>query len=940
MSINVKLAIPALIGMMIILIFIETYWKPIRLDMERTHFELNIQESLVLVESEVIRNLLENDLASVYAAMSSLDRQYQGRWYSLKLMDDQDKTIYPLFKNTQQPLPDNSDSIPVSYDLNVENIHLGKILFLADWGTQSKVVIGEINNIRNLILLLILVALMVTLFSQYQIVYVPLRRLVKATEQIAQGRLDDSLPVSSNDEIGELTQSFNAMMVELRFQKNALDQHAIVSTTDADGVIIYANQKFLNISEYTKQEILGKKHSVIKSDRHPREFFTQMWDTIKAGKVWQGEICNRSSTGKLYWVYSTIVPFVNEKGVCERYISIRTDISASKQIALDLQLAKEAAESGYRAKSDFLANMSHEIRTPMNAIIGFSDLAMSEGCGSQELQEYLEKIQSSSKLLLNLINDILDLSKIENGKMKIESICFDLPLVIEETMDVLGRQHQSKAVDFSVDIHPQVPSLLLGDPNRLGQVLINLVGNAFKFTERGRVSLEVSVENDMILFCVADTGIGMTKDQVETIFDAFTQADVSTTRGFGGTGLCTTISKYIVQQMGGRIWVESEPGVGSKFYFELPINVADELAIKQFNVTASPQSDYTSPRQFKVLLAEDVAVNARLVMLRLEKNGHQVDWVVNGEQAVAAAQSGEYDLVLMDVMMPVMNGRDATQAIRQNEPAGQHLPIIALTASVLEQDRKDCIASGMDAVEFKPINFNQLLRTMERQVKYSAVDNDQGLNSICEDRQDIDFSVLGDEVNYHQAMKQWGDPVAYVRALQTFARERGHIEKIRQSFSSKRDDMESARHAAHNMKGVAENLGMQNLSLILTVFERLLISEDVDGAERVFNSYCNVFNRVVDALQKLEIDYAPGITVKKISDTQQTLEQIQQLKSALATLNPDKVEPVLDRLREILPASEIEPIIQLVAVFDFKGAELKLATIESGYRTLEENLNA
>lgn len=912
-----------------------------RLDIERTSFRENIQELLTLEKSQIIHYLLESDLAAVYSAMDNLRLQYEGRWYQLKLSNETGKKLYPLFQNEQPQIPENHEFIAIHYALNVEGMDLGEISFLADWGKFSEAVIDEIDNIRNLILLLIIVALMVTLISQYHIVYKPLKRLVKATEQIAAGHLDNFLPIASNDEIGELTRSFNAMMVEIKFQKRALDYHAIVSTTDAEGLITYANKKFLDISQYELDEVIGRNHSLIKSDLHPREFFTNMWDTIQSGNVWQGEICNRSKNGNLYWVSSTIVPFINRQGVIERFISIRTDITRSKLIAQDLQVAKESAESGYRAKSDFLANMSHEIRTPMNAIIGFSDLAISGNCDSNELQEYLQKIQSSSKILLNLINDILDLTKIENGKMMIESICFDLPLIIDETMQVITRQYLAKPVNFTIKIHPAVPSMVIGDPNRLGQVLMNLVGNAFKFTEQGSITLALKSENQMLQFSVEDTGIGMTEEQVETIFEAFTQADVSTTRRFGGTGLGTTISKYIVEQMGGRIWVESQPGQGSRFYFEIPLIAADEQAIKQYNANSMQQDNYKSPRLFKILLAEDIEVNARLVMLRMEKMGHQVDWVMNGAEATAAVKNADYDLVLMDMMMPVMNGREATQAIRQDEQQGQHLPIIALTASVMEKDRKECIESGMDAIEFKPVNFNKLLRTMER-----VVAKDKQGSSILprlsqSESNHIDFTVLQNEVNYQQGLNRWGDPTVYLKALKSFAKGMTHLEKIKQFFNTPHGDIEQIKSDVHNLKGVTDNLGIHNLALMLNLLERLFISGDIMKAQRMMESLTPAYDRTLRAIEKLK-DNSVEKPSKQMNhyDQDKAIELIYQVKAALSTLNPDKIEPLLEQMEEVLPVSDVEAIIHSVAVFDFKSAEQKLINLESSLVVPEGKSNA
>ena len=623
MSINTKLSIPVLLGVMIILVFIEAYWKPVKLESGREAFGQHIHELLVLGESEIVRNLLERDLASLYAGMEYLDRAYQNRWYHIQLFDDKGKRLYPLFDRDDPDSISELELISINYPLNVEGTQLGKITLDADWGSESQNVIREIDGIRDMLIFLILLALLVTLISQYQLVSRPLKRLGKAADGISRGDFDIELPVYSNDEIGELTRTFNKMLVELEFQKYALDEHAIVSATDNQGLITYANDRFLKISKYSSEELVGKTHRLVKSEKHSKEFYKQLWQTISSGHVWKGEICNRSKDGEIYWVHSTIVPFINHRGKCERYLSIRTDITQQKKVEEDLKLAKEAAESAYRAKSDFLANMSHEIRTPMNAIIGFSDMAMKSHRSPDELNQYLNNIQNSSRILLNLINDILDLSKLESGKMRMESICFNLASLIDEVQEVSRQQIGSKDLRLSAKFDSTLPAMVIGDPGRVRQVLLNLVDNAIKFTERGKVAIEVKADSksDCYHFSVADTGIGMEDDQLGNIFESFTQADVSTTRRFGGTGLGTTISKQIVEQLGGRIWAESELGKGSVFHFLIAFAEADEQAVKQYLEAVESQDDYASPRLFKVLLAEDVEANATLVQLRLQQMG-------------------------------------------------------------------------------------------------------------------------------------------------------------------------------------------------------------------------------------------------------------------------------------------------------------------------------
>jgi PAS domain S-box-containing protein len=492
-----------------------------------------------------------------------------------------------------------------------------------------------------------------------------------------------------------------AAQLALENQKFALDQHAIVSITNRDGIITYANDKFCEISGYTRSELEGTNHRIVKSGLHPPEFFQELWDCISAGRVWTGEIQNRAKDGRLYWVAATIVPFVDNTGLPYQYVAIRTDITSRYQAAANLQeqlhfveelveaiplpvyvkdenrryrllnrafeqffgidrknylgltafdlltqegakthderdrelltsisrqdyearipnrngtvrdgiyhkatltrpdgsiaglvgtisditerkalehaamIAKDAAEAANRAKSDFLANMSHEIRTPMNGILGMVDLVL-DGDLTAEQREFLDIARVSATGLLTIINEILDFSKIEAGKIVLEVVSFDLHALLSGTVKLMQPGASEKGLNLRHEIAPGVPHSFKGDPLRLRQVLLNLVSNAIKFTERGEVALTASVDvptdgQAMLHLAVTDTGIGIPTDRQALIFDAFAQEDASITRRYGGTGLGLTICSRLISLMGGTIMVDSHPGRGSEFRVRLPL---------------------------------------------------------------------------------------------------------------------------------------------------------------------------------------------------------------------------------------------------------------------------------------------------------------------------------------------------------------------------------
>jgi len=373
------------------------------------------------------------------------------------------------------------------------------------------------------------------------------------------------------------------------------------------------------------------------------------------------------------------------------------DITERRQAEAALMVAKAVAEESSRVKSEFLVNMSHEIRTPLNGIMGMTDLAL-ETPLSPVQREYLETVRISGDLLLTVINNILDFSKIETGEMNLEVIDFNLRDSLKTALMILSVRADQKGLELLCDIGPGVPEVMRGDSNRLRQVVVNLVGNAIKFTDKGNVLLKVQVEAEdgalrMLHFVVADTGIGIAAEKQQIIFDSFSQADSSTTRKYGGTGMGLTIAKHLVEKMDGKMWVESEVGRGTQFHFTAWLGTSEKTI--EAGSARYPSHVARDPKDFfRVLVAEDNQINQVLTTRLLEKRGHRAVVVANGREALEALKKENFDLVLMDVHMPEMDGLEATAAIRQREKqTGVHQPVIALTASI---DRERCLAAGMD----------------------------------------------------------------------------------------------------------------------------------------------------------------------------------------------------------------------------------------------------
>ncbi len=375
--------------------------------------------------------------------------------------------------------------------------------------------------------------------------------------------------------------------------------------------------------------------------------------------------------------------------------------------------AKAAAEAANEAKGRFLANVSHELRTPMNAILGMVDLALPRQSDPLS-SEFLQTAKASADVLLTLLNDLLDSAKIEAGKLELESAPFSLRCVLDHTTQVLAVRASEKGISYSCRIMSNVPDVLVGDQVRVRRILLNLAGNAIKFTDRGGVTVNVRVEvqethQACLEFAVRDTGIGIPRAVLDRIFHPFTQADASTARQFGGTGLGLTISSRLVSMMGGRIWVESEPGQGSTFYFTIRL----PLAKQSLPAPVAPLVLRAAPRSLRILLVEDNPANQKLVAFILKDRGHAVEVAGNGHEGIRRAEQDRYDVILMDVQMPGVDGLEATKAIRAREYGRSHVPIVAMTAHAMKGDRERCLAAGMDGYLSKPVDGQEMIVLIE-----------------------------------------------------------------------------------------------------------------------------------------------------------------------------------------------------------------------------------
>ena len=604
---------------------------------------------------------------------------------------------------------------------------------------------------------------------------------------------------------------------------------------------------------------------------------------------------------------------IKEEGSDDHYLDgFIMDISDRKKMESELISAKEIAENAAESRSAFLANMSHEIRTPMNAVIGFSDILLDDELSDSQ-RKHLNTINQSAKSLLHILNDVLDSAKLDKGKFQLEYRDFSLVEEVDAVVSTLWLQAQNKGLELALNIHTDVQGHYNGVPDRIRQVLTNLIGNAIKFTEHGKVNIEIkNSANQFVTFIIQDSGIGMTQAQLSTIFDAFAQADESMSRRFGGTGLGTTISKQLVELMKGSISATSIEGQGSEFTFSLPLQP----------VTASAQNIVVqkseSLPELHILVVDDIDHNIDLLTLLLKRHGHKVIEARDGEQALVQMKNNMLDVVLMDIQMPVMDGLTAAKLRREYEAENKliKLPIIALTASVLPQDRLSAEQAGMDGFANKPIDMQQLNNEISNVLVLG--------NELAIEPESVDKSTL--VIDVEKGIALWGSKTSLYAEICRFIKQ-AEAEILEFDSLLEQQALQKLQQQCHKFKGGAGNLALNRFMTIFDALERSSAEQDLDACKVNIAKAIAEFHVIKNCVNTMS-------DKEKLLPTLETNVGSDSLKAVLATLqklapyvsNNEFNEALLEELHgfSVIKPAEINAIVDSCNNFEFSQASQQI----------------
>jgi len=660
-------------------------------------------------------------------------------------------------------------------------------------------------------------------------------------------RTPEGLPsrvIGTHSDITERKLAEQAIIISEEKYRNILaNMNLGLLEVDNDEVIQFANQSFCDMSGYKLDEITGKKASGLFPSNDSKDVLDNKNRLRQKGISDAYEVTVTNRKGEPRWWLISGAPRYNDSGELMGSIGIHLDITDRKKLEMELNDAREVAEQSVRTKEAFLANMSHEIRTPMNAIMGMGrQLEKTELKEQQRL--FLNTINMAADHLLVLINDILDISKIEAGKLELDNSAFNLSELMQNIARIMQPRAEENGLDLGVELDENVSPILFGDSHRINQILLNLISNAIKFTEKGGVTIKTRLQKkidqtQIVEFSIRDTGIGIAPEFLNTIFDKFSQEDRTTARKYGGTGLGMAITKELVELMQGQINVYSKKDIGTEIMITIPLKAGSEADLPEVK---QDFSNSTSLKGVRILLAEDNEMNRLVASTVLENYDVIITEVRNGAEAVKAMKNGEFDVVLMDVQMPVMNGMEATQAIRNELKL--NTPIIALTANAIKGDSDKYLAVGMDAFVSKPFEESELINAIASVLELAppVPQSDQPEKEERSQKQPL-FSLAKLEEIGH------GDTIFISRMIELFLEQTPEsIAEINTAF--KNGDILSIKRLAHKVKPMVDSLEIHTLTSVIRELETL--HEQAYAKDHLLK----LVNQFTDTMQKISVEMA------------------------------------------------------------------------------------
>ncbi|MBU3693727.1 MAG: PAS domain S-box protein [Rhodocyclaceae bacterium] len=697
---------------------------------------------------------------------------------------------------------------------------------------------------------------------------------------------------------------------------SAIKRSVAVIEFDLKGRVLDISPKMGLILEYAPEELIGEHHTrLLDPEFFDQEKYTAFWAALRRGEPLRDEVVRVSRTGRRIHMEASYTPVADPEGRIYKVIKFAIDLTERHALNEALRQAVRKAEAATEAKSMFLANMSHEIRTPMNSIIGFADLLAQESLTKKQ-SHYTDVIGTSARSLLRLLNDILDASKLEQAGIQFEQIDFSLHAVCEHCIDAMGVLANRKGIALEFSYQPDMSPYFSGDPERIRQILVNLISNAVKFTERGGVTVDISSDAaGHVVMAVRDTGIGIPADRLEKIFEPFSQADGSITRRYGGTGLGTTIVRQLVSLMGGRVEVQSTVDVGSEFRVTLPLKPGKKPAEIKLR-------DIDDVRPLRILAVDDSPHNIELLVNVLGRHGHQLTAAENGKVALDLYSSQPFDLILMDCHMPVMDGMQAAREIRrvENQRRADRVPMIALTASVEAERRHLAIEAGMDSFVMKPLDVAILKAEIARLtsgkvVAVGPVTGNPAPESSVERMEPVDW-VSG--------VARWGGEEVLVRAIRAFANETRTSLSALQAETT--PDASRIKQIMHRFKGAAGNLSLLRVAAVAKAAEAAAPTMD---AEAYAATLADVAAEVESAAAMLEVRqsavtraHAPASDV----GAEAFADLVERVAASFRHFEID--EALLVELSMAAGTTAFEPVQRAVDSFDFEAGLRALETLK------------